>query len=72
MFSGVYFDTNESMRLLTAGSLVRVQLGEPKERNRKTVPFSFCFSALIRTAAQRLTVDEKSVSAENRGKMRGR
>ncbi len=29
MFSGVYFDTNESMRLLTAGSLVRVQLGEP-------------------------------------------
>lgn len=43
-----------------------------KKRNRKTVPFSFCFGALIRTAAQRLTVDEKSVSAENRGKMRGR
>ena len=28
--------------------------GEPKERNRKTVPFSFCFSALMKTAAQTL------------------
>ena len=45
MFSGVYFDTNESMRLLTAGSLVRVQLGEPNERNRfLRFLFSFCLS----------------------------
>ena len=43
MFSGVYFDTNESMRLLTAGSLVRVQLGEPKKRNRFCGSFFFLF-----------------------------
>ena len=43
MFSGVYFDTNESMRLLTAGSLVRVQLGEPKEKESLLrFLFSFC------------------------------
>ena len=35
--SGAECDSKESMRLLTAGSLVRVQHGEPKEYSLSTV-----------------------------------